>query len=263
MAGFDPYLKSTVTVGPPIVLNDLLVYYDFSNPNCYNPNINNLLANNLVAGTNALSATLVQLIPNNLPSYDQVYPQNLVFDGVNDYMQYTVTLTNPNAPFTAIIIGKSNTSTWSWSGASGTNPPYDYATFIASTNANRGFSLDGYSGNSYPPGTFGGIQPGPLSMTAYYSPTTTTRPGFYAISSNGTNNHRYYVAGGLKSTSTTSQIRTSGSMTVYVGAGDQVSYPNSRFSAVSIFAHLLYDRQLTDVEILDNYNALKVKYNLF
>lgn len=262
MAVFDPYLKSTVTVGPPIVLNDLLVYYDISNPNCFTPGTRRV--NNL---SPASPGSRITFGTGTAPFYDPVYPQALIFDGVNDFGAYNVNLSNPGAPFTAIVIAKSNTATWSWSGDyPGNSAPYDYADIVASygVGGTSGFSLAGGPaagaralGNVYPNFTGGNRL---ADSTDACVPIT--RPCFYAISTDGSTSSKYYVAGVLKDTKGNPGTRNTGAITVYLGCGNQTEYPGTRFSAVTIFAHFLYGRQLTDTEILNNYNALKQKYNL-
>ena len=209
-----------------IVSQGLTVYYDFSNPNCY-PGSGTTIYD--LSGYNN-NGTLI-----NGTSFDTTSGGALVFDGVDDYVQFTSTyagticfwgIMDANIVDNGALVGVTATgdgalrqSNLSFRGVAG--PPLNW---------------NGGDGNDY---QFGYPNQFMINGTSSLS----TINGSFVIPNGRTLTQNFYVGAiGNRNVSTLSHTFLG---RVYKG---------------KIFKVMIYNRQLTNAELLQNYNATKAKY---
>ena len=179
----------------------------------------------------------------NDPSGSLGSPKAWDFDGVDGWIGYDATL--PGA-ITFSTIAKSSNSTWN-----------DYAG-LGSHRAANGFIF-----HNNPSATT-------VSFYIYNSSTTflslgTITPSnienfnFYTLSSNGSNLHKVYLNGELKITNTTTHNRNMSGINQNVNLGLDTGV---RYNDIKISNNYFYNTQLSDSEVLHNYNALKGRFGL-
>lgn len=170
----------------------------------------------------------------------------LIFDGVDDYCVNPLSL-GFTGPLTVMTFAKSNTPVWSNYGG------------LGSARFNNGYIIHTNLGLS-------SVTYYILNSTGTYFTLNTVTPSniqnynFYAITTNGTNQHKSYLNDTLVGTSTTNITRTNSNISQnnFLASDSGVS---GRFTALTIGSHLIYNRELTQQEILQNYNSLKGRYN--
>jgi hypothetical protein len=212
-----------------IVNQGLTVYYDFSNPNCYSGEGTTIYD---LSGYNN-NGTLT-----NGPTFSTDNGGALVFDGIDDYVQFSSTyagticfwgIMDNNIPGLAALVGVTATGdgalrTLSSSFRGAIPPPY-----IAGAADNNDYQF-GYV-NQF-------MINGVSSLSLDYQ-------GLYVIPNNRTLTQNFYVGAiGNRNVSTLSHIFQG---RVYKG---------------KIFKVMIYNRQLTNAELLQNYNATKAQYGL-
>ena len=181
------------------------------------------------------------------PSFDSTNGGNIVFDGVNDHVSLTIAA-GLTSTLTVITIGKSTNSTWNnycGLGSCRTSNGYLIHNDINAT------TVSFYVLNSS--GTYTGL--------GASSPSNIQNYNMYTFSTNGSNSHKGYVNDRLQVTSSSAITRTNtnSSQNVYLGLDDN---GQGRYNAMSIALHLMYNRELTYSEILQNYNAIKSRFGL-
>ena len=236
---FGGILQASVTpLPPPIVSSGLILYLDASNPSSY-PGTGTTWFD--VSG-NSANATIF-----NSPTYSTSNGGYFIMDGVNDYI-------TPSAS----VLGTNTTQTI-WYKWNGVNQAIGLANLI-STNGNDGYGMfmndgsnSGTAGdrivgiipfNSY---NGGGIT-SPLSSTIWSQITMIRNTSAAAMQwyING-----IYNAGGNQF--------ANGADTVLPFTLGTSGFP---FAAGNLGAAMLYNRALSAVEVLQNYNATKTRFGL-
>jgi hypothetical protein len=189
-------------------------------------------------------------------AYVSEYGGGFQFDGVDDVAYCTATSSGfglfLTAAFTWVIICRSTTSTWSGSGGSLsiTNNNYSDGTgwTIALGTSTRDVTF--YMGSN---GSAFTVNIGTIT------PATVSTPNMYVISSNGTNLHKGYVNGTSSISNSTSTTRTSNQHEIFVGRNGYTSACTGMVSYVQI----MYNRQLSDAEVLQLYSAYQFRFGFF
>ena len=226
----DTEIQNIYNVGVPtylptssIVNQGLSVYYDFSNPNSY-PGSGTTVYDLSGYGNNG---TLT-----NGPTFSTTNGGALVFDGVDDYVQFTYTYAG-------------TICFWGIADAGATN----------GLQALVGVSATGDGALRFENGTFRATIP-PSDNNDYQTgynnqliinggPNLPAVGGYYVIPNGRTTIQNFYVGAiGNWNVSTLSHIF------------------NGRVYKGKIFKVMIYNRQLTNAELLQNYNATKAQYGL-
>jgi hypothetical protein len=221
-AGVPTYLPSS-----SIVNQGLTVYYDFSNPNCY-----------AGSGTTAydLSGYGYNGTLTNGVSYDTTSGGALIFDGVDDYVTFAPDYYGPNIQTICI-----------WG--------------IADVGATSGLqalvanSVGGDASLRFHGGTFRAVAPNAPDNNDYQlnnvsklmingtSSLSTDGNGFYVVPNGRTLTQNFFVGAiGSMNLSTLSHVF------------------NGRVYKGKMFRVALYNRQLTNAELQQNFNAFKSQY---
>lgn len=220
--------------GPKLITSGLVLYLDAANPKSY-------------GGT---GATMYDLSGNNnsgslinTPTFTSSYCGGLVYNGTNNY---TITSTlNLSGPYTIITVAKSAVSTWN-----------DYG-FLCSRRVNSGFVMHPQQSTNdvtcyFTDNTGASLYGGNLT------PSNITINHMYCMSSNGSNNHVGYLDGIKVFTNTNSITTGASSGQVYISKDSG----NARYGNVTIYLTMIYNRQLTDVEYYQIYNATKTRFGI-
>jgi hypothetical protein len=221
--------------GANVVTEGLVLALDAANPKSY---VSGSLDWRDLSGTN-VTGSLV-----NGPTFNNGNGGSIQFDGVDDFINNT--FANPYSE-TIIVWAKSLTSTWNQNG------------WISSARRENGHIIHPEQG---------------FKTIAYYilnsSSTFTlvgvigvdniTIPHMYTISTNGSNSHKCYFDNIVVNESTTSISRTITPIpqTWYLGRDDV----GSRYGNGNIYSVLRYNRQLSNSEVLQNYNATKARFGI-
>jgi hypothetical protein len=223
-AGAPVYLPTS-----SIVNQGLTVYYDFSNPNCYAGSGTTIYD---LSGYNN-NGTLI-----NGPTFSTDGGGALVFDGVDDYVQFTSTYAGTICFWGIADVG----ATDGLQALVGVTSTGDGALrFLGGTF--RGNATGGEAGtadvNDYQYGYTNQF------MINGVSSLPKTGQGYYVVPNGRTLTQNFYVGAiGNRNVSTLSHIFQG---RVYKG---------------KIFKVMIYNRQLTNAELLQNYNAFKAQYGL-
>jgi len=183
----------------------------------------------------------------NGPTFNSANGGSIVFDGTNDYCINSLSA-GFAAAITIITVGKSTNSTWTNHAGLG-SARYNNGYIIHSNSG--GVSVTNYildsSGNYNAVGTV--------------TPSNIQNFNFYALTTNGSNSHKSYLNGILVDSSSTSITRTNtgSSQSNYLALDSTI---DTRFTAMSIASHFIYNRELSATEILQNYNAQKSRFGL-
>ena len=222
---------------PKIVTNGLIAYFDAANPK------------SIVSGSGAtvwrdLSKNQYHATNFNSYSYANEYGGGIRLDGVNQYFSYTAPLTRA---LSVMTICRSNQSTWSNSGVMSSARTTNG--FIQHPQQNQN-NTRAYIATSY------------LEITPSLAPPNIQLPQFSAITTNGINRHLHYLNSLNVSTSTTdttgTRTDTPTSGDVYLGRDSTLT----RYGNMTIYVHLLYNRELSTTEVYQNLNALKGRFGL-
>lgn len=255
--------QSRTVVGCGIETTDAILYYDISNPLCYGGS--GTTTNNLVFKNPTYTGSLV-----NGPAYDATYPQNFSFDGSNDYLTCTEAYLGPS--FTAIVVAKSNQSTWS---VYNIDPFLSTNIFGGNSNQTVGYpyNFSGFSIYPYSPTSisfvicdeaFGGRG----FTTGNITPTNIDVPTFYFLSikaypilpggGGGGLDVKYGYNNNITSYSTNNTRTLTNKMDLFVAADDIGANPLN----MTLYSAILYNRALEDWEITQTYQAMKRKYGI-
>lgn len=181
----------------------------------------------------------------NGPTYSTANKGGFVFDGTNQYAEYS--LANPYAE-TVIVWAKSGTTNWNkdgWISSSRRANGHIIHPNIGTKTVNFFALTSGSAATAIGGGTLSDI----------------TIPRMYAYTTNGSNSHRCYFDGTQISNSTTpiSRTLTPTIQSTWVGA-DILGL--SRFGNGTIYCTLRYDRVLSAAEIRQNFEALRGRYGV-
>lgn len=185
----------------------------------------------------------------NGPTFSSTNGGAIGFDGVDDYVNMS-NFTNPYAE-TIIVWVKSNTTTWNkygWVSSSRRQNGHIFHPEFPGTRQLGFYILD--SSATY-------------TLVGSTTPADITIPHMYAYSTNGSNSHKCYIDSTFIIENTTSITRTTtpSPQIWYLGLDDFPADPN-RYGNGIIYSVLRYNRQLTNSEVIQNYNALKGRYGL-
>lgn len=184
----------------------------------------------------------------NSPGFSTNYLGGIVLDGTDDYASDP--FTSPLSE-TVIVWASSNTTPWNTYG------------WISSSRKPNGHIIHPESSE------FGGKQvtfyvynsAGTPTSIGSISPSVITIPHMYAFSTNGSNLHKCYLDAALinTSTATISRTTTPTSQTWVLGRDD---FAGARFGNGNLYYVARYNRQLSDIEILQNYNSIKGRFGI-
>ena len=220
---------------PKIVTNGLVLCLDAGNVKSY------------VSGSTSwtdLSPTQKNGILTNGPTFNSSNGGSIVFDGVDDYINSSFAAP---ASETIIVWAKSALSAWNQYG------------WISSARGQNGHII--HPELSSRQVTFYIIdQNSSFTNIGNTTPSSIIIPHMYVISTNGSNSHKCYIDGSLINTSTTAITRTSSPslQNWYLGRDDTAG----RYGNGNIYCAYRYNRQLSDTEILQNYNTTKTRFGL-
>lgn len=232
-------------VGPSIVRDGLVLYLDAGNIASYTSGSNTWYD---LIGVN--NGTLT-----NGPTFDTGSNGSIVFDGSNDYVNQTLNTGSFTTEATLIMFLKLTNAT----------PSDLFQTGIERLSAYLGHQASHYpwtDGTAYL-STFqtGGIRVDSISLSS-----TIDRTNWHMItitSSPGANNWKFYQNLDLRRSATGSDTVVFSSDGVYnLGRsqsqlGGNLFYLNGNIATIQ-----LYNKALTEVEITQNYNALKSRFSL-
>ena len=230
---------STLSGGPNIVTNGLVLYLDAANPRSY---VSGSTAWNDLS-TFGNNGTLV-----NGPTFNSANGGSIVFDGVDDYVLGGSNLgISGDASLSIAYFAR-----WD-SGSFSTNFPSGIGNNTVS-NTNRGLSTTWANGRialDFWVNRFRATSA--LSVQTWYYVAFTKSPGLIGSTSKLYVNGQE-VAGAVEGTNTTPNILDS---PFVVGRLDATRWFNGKIANASV-----YNRTLTSQEILQNYNATKTRFGL-
>lgn len=184
----------------------------------------------------------------NGPIYGTAFGGCMTFDGVDDVSYFSDNSGNFGIPltgaFTAVVIMRSTQATWNQFGVMLNNRYNDGSGFIIGSDAGTN-NVTYYMGDSNAfrnIGTFTGI--------------SIQSPHMYAISSNGSNLHKRYLDNLTPVGTTASYTRANAVHEIFIGRDSYFS----RYGAIEYYVCLYYNRQLSDQEVLDIYNAYSSRF---
>jgi hypothetical protein len=222
--------------GPRIVTDGLVLCLDAGNSKSYSGSGSTWTD---LSGNNN-NGTLT-----NGPTFSSENKGSIIFDGTNDSCSYSLAL---NKALTVITWAKSPTSTWN--NTAGLGSCRFQNGFIIHNNASTTV-IDAY------------IMNGNISASYTYLGSATvsniTIPTMYSFVTNGTNSHQFYVNNSRIINSTTAMSRSDTPSSVTITLASDLG---GRWNNIIYYSHLLYNRVLSASEILQNYNALKGRFNL-
>jgi len=227
---------------PPIVTNGLWIFSDFTNPMSYSGT--GTVVNDLVKTGN--TGSLI-----NSPTFVQDgFTKYLAFNGTNSYLQY------PNA------LSGSNTANWSWGGwvNHGTAVAEDHFFGRGQDGAGAGQNVLVGTNTSRP---FVGVVttvPSTTQISAIDTRTTYLANTWYHVFGTWQAGValKIYVNGVMKTrTATTTTVLRSSTTGWLVASASTTAFYNNYNAMV-----MVYNRLLTDQEVLQNYNATKSRFGL-
>lgn len=228
---------------PPIVTTNLEIHYDFTNPACYN-------------GSGSVAQDLTtnnrDLVFSSLPTWQGTY---FDFDGVNDLGSIqNITSVNTSGTVGYWIKLNSNLVTTLTQRISGINPTWEFGRLDAGGGVTNG-GLNNCSPSPVPNGSIG-ADLGTYNNT--YTVGYTFNAGIWAnlvYTWTIGGNAKTYVNGVLLNTCFPGNNSRVGTWTVGRSPGN-----TSRYYGGSLGWFTYYDTQLTDAQVLQNFNATKADY---
>lgn len=187
-------------------------------------------------------------------SYVTEYGGGFRFDGIDDVAYASVTSGGfgiyHTAAFTFVMICRScNTTSNSWNCNGGISSNRYAGNGWQMNNVAGGNRVDFYMGNTS------------VSYAAFIgtiTPTNIDVPHMYVISSNGSNLHKGYVDNGSPISNTTSLSRTSSQQNELIFGRD--GYQSGTNVKMVSYVQIMYDRQLSDDEVLQLYSAYQGRF---
>jgi hypothetical protein len=246
---------STVTGGQGnIVTNGLVLNLDAANPRSYPQPYNGVTWSNLVSISSSISGSLI-----NGPTYNSTNGGNIIFDGVDDYINTSDIPFRFNTTFTLSVwfywdnISKNK----SLLGKRNGSPFNQYSIFIgADLNGNPGNKVNFFAREDSSVGLYDTFIQYTLSNAGIYNATAVLN----------TTTQNLYVNGVLQGTTTID----------YTGKTFNISGRNLLIAAVldntntgtinnfnnKIYQTSIYNRALSASEILQNFNATRARFSV-
>lgn len=231
---------------PKIVTDGLVLYLDAGNSLSY-PGSGTTWTD---LSRSMLSGSLI-----NGPTYSSANLGSIVFDGVNDYINQTLNTGSFTTEATLIMFLKLTNAT----------PSNSLQTGIERLSADSGKQASHYpwiDGTAY----FGTFQTGGTRIDSISLSSTIDRTNWHMItitSSPGANNWKFYQNLDLRRSATGSNTVFFSSDGVYnLGRSQTQLSGNFWYINGNIATIQLYNKALTQVEITQNYNALKTRFGL-
>lgn len=226
---------------PPIVTNGLWIFSDFTNAKSYPGS--GTVVNDLTQTRN--TGSLI-----NSPTFTQdAYTKYLAFDGVNNYVKY------PNE------LSGSETGDWSWGGW------LNHGAAVGASDHFFGRGQDGAgAGQNILVGTnasqpfIGTVTtlPSTIQNSAQDTRTTFQPNTWYHIFGTWQNGValKLYVNGSLR----TRTLTTNNTLRTSTSGWNLATLNTGVFYSVNIALAMVYNRLLTDQEVVQNYNATKSRF---
>lgn len=240
--GTIPAPFRTAVDGPPLIYNGLVAYWDIGNPYSYGGS--GATVTNLISGGDSASLA-------NTPTYTGEYGGAISIDGTNEYIDMP-TFSNTQAE-SIIVIGRSNVSPWSM------------LTFFSCDRGKNGHVMSPEA----PTTDFryyifdNAATPNAYAIGTAFAVSDITKPHFYAITTNGSNDHRGFLDGVLVRNMTTSITRGASESSTRWNVGfDDVSVSPARYGNATYYAILRYNRQLTDSEMFEVYQHFRGRFRI-
>lgn len=183
----------------------------------------------------------------NTPTFTKEYGGAIDFNGTDENSRYTITL--PYA-LTVITWARSNLSLWN-----------DYAG-LGSARFQNGFIIGNSAGSK---ATSWYIMDGQTSanytfLGAYNGITNILIPIMYHFSTNGSNIHKFGINTSITTSSTSISRSESPTISNTVNLGSD--FAAGRYNNMKMYAHYLYNRQLSNNEIVKIYNSTRHRFGL-
>ena len=186
--------------------------------------------------------------------YVSEYGGGIQFDGIDDVAYTSVTSggfgTYNTDTFTWVMICRSSNPTanqWSSNGGMGSNRYTDGTGWLIN-NVSGSNTVNFYMGNV---GSSFAVNMGSIT------PTNIDVPHMYVISSNGTNLHKGYVDNISPISNSTSIIRASAQHEIIWGRDGYIAGTNLKMIS---YVQIMYNRQLSDAEVLQLYSAYQGRF---
>jgi hypothetical protein len=234
---------------PSIITNGLVLCLDAANSKSYSGSgatWSDLSSNNT-------NGNLV-----NSPTFVNEYFGGISLDGTDELINFS----NSNNYYaeTVIVWAKSNTPTWSGGGLGG---GFGY---LSSSRRKNGHILHTNSGGTSV-SVFVMLTDADSNFNSYHSagtisPSNIEIPHMYAYSTNGLDLHKGYLDGVAVVTSTTEISRDVNTVQRYWEVGSDDFPPQARNGNGTFYVVQKYNRQLTDTEIQQNFNALRSRFGI-
>jgi len=240
--------------GPKLVRSGLILCLDTADLKSY--------AGSGATAWNDLSGVSANATVSGSPTFNTSNGGSIVFDKVNDF----ATITN-NSRFQFANTDPFTISFWTyWTGAGGAAVDYIFAYAADSYGSGYYIGLDNGAGrtnafyfdyfNVQDANKFKGIQ-----GLANAVPKNQWINIVFSCLNNSATNMKYYLNGALGSYDVRGDVSpatiTYTSLNMRVGVRSNTDYYNGRIASV-----LIYNRQLSDTEVLNNYNAQKGRFGL-
>jgi hypothetical protein len=221
--------------GASVVRDGLVLHLDAANVKSY-PGTGTVW-NDLSGNSN--NGTLV-----NGPTYSSDNKGGFVLDGVNDYVDYSIA--NPYAE-TITVWAKSNTPNWNNYGWLSSSRKVNGHILHPTINT-KAVAFYVYNSASA------------FTLMGNITVADITIPHMYSYTTNGSNSHKVYLDGVLVLTSTTAITRslTPPIVSTKFGSDDL----GGRYGNGNLYSTIRYNRELSEVEIKQNFEALRGRYGI-
>lgn len=192
-------------------------------------------------------------VAQNGAGYTSEYGGGFKFDGIDDVAYASVGSGGfgiyNTAAFTFVMICRSwNTTTNSWNSNGGIG---------SNRYAGNGWQMNNVSGTNRVDFYMGDTSVSYAEFIGSISPPIDV-PHMYVTSSNGTNLHKGYVDNGSPVSSTRSLTRTSSQQNELIFGRD--GYVGGTNAKIVTYVQIMYDRQLSDAEVLQLYSAYQGRF---
>ena len=180
------------------------------------------------------------------PSFTSSYGGGIVLNGTTQFAN--VTVINPFSETVSVWVS-SATENWNQYG------------WISSSRRNNGHIIHPWLSTKQVYFYIYNSTGGSIYEIGIITPANIATPHMYTYSTNGTNLHKMYLDGILMVTNTALSItRTTTPVSTPLHIGKDESF--ARFGNGNLYNVTRYDRQLTDAEVLQNFNALRGRFGI-